>query len=140
MKTKQILLALLLAVAAVFLWRNYAASPAVEVSTVQAAAPAPQSTRITAPTTRAVAAPPPRQVSQPAPAAPVSSTIIVAPGPKGGLGDRFKTGPNPQNTWTATSGQLKTGPNAQNNWTPTSGQLKTGPKAQTDLTMKRSWK
>ena len=139
MKTKQILLALLLAVAAVFLWKNYAALPAVEVSTVQAAAPAPQSARITTPTTRSVAAPAPRQVSQAVPAARGSSTIVVAPAAKGGLADRFKTGPNAQNTWTATSSQLKTGPNAQNNWTPTSGQLKTGPKAQTDLTMKRSW-
>lgn len=139
MKAKQIILTLLVAVGAVFLWKNYAPSPAAQVSTVQTTAPAPQSTRITTPPTRSVAAAAPRQAPQAVPAAPVSSTTVVAPAPKGGLADRFKTGPNAQNTWTATSGQLKTGPNAQNNWTPTSGQLKTGPKAQTDLTMKRSW-
>ena len=140
MKAKQIILTLLVAVGAVFLWKNYAPSQAPQVSTVQTAAPAPQLARVTTAPTRTVAAPAPRSVPQPAPAAPVSRTTVVAPAPKGGLADRFKTGPNAQNTWTATSGQLKTGPNAQNNWTPTSGQLKTGPKAQTDLTMTRSWK
>ena len=135
MNKNQILITLVLAVGAVFLWKNYTPSPVATVTTVQAAAPAPQSTKIdNAPTRTANAAAP-----QAGPTARGPSMIVVAPAPKGGLADRLKTGPNAQNNWAPSSGQLKSGSNAQNNWAPNSGQLKTGPNAQTDLTMKRSW-
>lgn len=135
MKTKQILIALMVAVAAVFLWKNYTPSPATGVSTVHAAPPAPAVAKSQTSQPRAVAT----AVPPAAPPVPRSTQIIVAPAPSGRIADRLKTGPNAQNNWAPSSGQLKTGPNAQNNWTPDSGQLKKGPNAQTELTMKRSW-
>jgi hypothetical protein len=135
MNKKQILVTLLVTAGAIFLWKNYAPAPIAKVTTIQAAAPARQSTKIDTAPTRAATAPAPQAAAP----ARQPSTIVIAPTVSGRLVDRFKTGPNAQNNWAPSSGQLKTGPNAQNNWAPNSGQLKTGPNAQTDLTMKRSW-
>ena len=134
MNKNQILLTLVLAVGAIFLWKNYTPSSA-GVAPVQAAAPVSQSTKINPVPPRAVTAPAPQAVSTPR----GSNTVVIAPTPKGGLADRFKTGPTAQNNWVASGGQLKSGPNAQTDLNAKRSQLKTGPNAQTDLTMKRSW-
>jgi hypothetical protein len=133
MNKKQVLVTVLVAAGALFLWKNYAPDPGAKGTAIQAAAPARQS--IDTATTRAVTATAPKAAAP----ARQPSTGVIAPTVSGRLVDRFKTGPNAQNNWAPNSGPLKTGPNAQNNWAPNSGQLKTGPNAQTDLTMKRSW-
>ena len=100
-----------------------------------------------APTQNAQNPPSTSKFLEPGTSAPRSTSIVVAPMPKGGwkIGpnaqtdlaptiNRLKTGPNAQTDLTPTINRWKTGPNAQTDLTPTINRLKTGPNAQTDLT------